>query len=171
MMRTYRYGEYMNIVRRFLKRYWSLFFACLIPVIVFYTDYIAADPMEFQNPVRVVWIMCLICAIVIALCLGLLVHSWQMQRRYARNNWRLVFWAHLLLLPALCTIVLVLRKIQVSTYDIALEREQFQYLHWYTGDVKDILIWTVPLDIILIFLWAMVAICKNESSRSATGPA
>lgn len=112
--------------------------------------------------------MCLICSIVIALCLGLLVHSWRMQRRYARNKWRLVFSAHVLLFPTLCTIVLGLRKIQVSTYDIALEREQFQYLHWYTGYVKDILIWAVPLDIVLIFLWTMVAVCKSESSRSTT---
>jgi hypothetical protein len=115
--------------------------------------------------------MCLIVISVIALSLGLLVHSWRMQRLYTRNNWRLVFWMNVLLFPALCTIVLGLRKIQVSTYDIALERGKFQYLHWYTGHVKDLLFWAVPLDIVLIFLWAMVAVCKSKSSRSVTGPA
>ena len=161
----------MPTTRQIFNRYWSLFFACLIPVIMLSSDAFADDPIYFKNPSRVVWIMCLIIIIITALCLGLLVHSWKMQRRFARNKWRLVLWMHVLLLPALCTIVLGLRKIQVSTYDIALEREQFQHLHWYTGDVKDILIWAVPINIVLIFLWTMVAICKNESSKSVTGSA
>jgi hypothetical protein len=168
MIRAYHCGEDMSMVQRFLKRFWSLFFACLIPVIVLYSDAFVDDPILFKNPSRVVWIICLIVIFVTAICLGLLVHSWQMQRLYTRNNWRLVFWTHVVLFPALCTIVLGLRKIQVSTYDIALEREQSQHLHWYTGEVKDILIWAVPLDIVLILLWAMVSICKNESSRSVT---
>jgi hypothetical protein len=37
------------------------------------------------------------------------------------------------LFPVLTTIVLGLGEIQVSTYELALEREQFQILHWYTA--------------------------------------
>ncbi len=164
-------GETVSISQRFLKRYWSLFVASLIVVLEVYARGIPFEPVEFQNPARVVWIMCLICATVAALCLGLIVHSWQMQRRLARNKWRLVFWAHVLLFPALAAIVLGLGEIQRSTHDLSLEREQFQSLHWYTGDVKDFLIWLVPLDAFLIVLWAIVALFKNESSRPDSGPA
>jgi hypothetical protein len=64
-----------------------------------------------------------------------------------------------------------LGEIQVSTYDLSLEREQFQYLHWYTGDVKDFLIWLVPLDVVLIILWAIVAGFKNKPGRPEPEPA
>jgi hypothetical protein len=64
-----------------------------------------------------------------------------------------------------------LGEIQVSTYDLSIEREQFQNLHWYTGDVKDFLIWLVPLDVVLIMLWAIIAVSKNKSGRPASGPA
>jgi heme/copper-type cytochrome/quinol oxidase subunit 2 len=132
---------------------------------------IEIEPVGFQNPAKVVWIMCLIIATATVLCLGLIVHSWQMQHRYTRNKWWLVFWTHVLLFPALTTIVLGLGVIQVSTYDLSLEREQFQYLHWYSGDVKDHLIWLVPLDIILILVWAVVAACKETSSGPNSRPA
>ena len=148
-----------------LKRYWSLAAAILISVVAVYASGIEFEPVGYQSPARAVWIMCLICATGVALCLGLLVHSWKMQRRFAINKWRLVFWAHVLLFSALCSIVFGLRMIQVSTYDIALEREQFQYLHFYTGDVKDFLIWLVPLDVVLIVIWAIIAVIKNKPSR------
>jgi uncharacterized membrane protein len=114
--------------------------------------------------------MCLIYTVVTAACLGLIIHSWQMQSRFTRNKWRLLFWTHVLLFPALTTIVLGLGEIQVSTYDLSLEREQFQYLHWYTGDIKDFLIWFVPLDALLIVLWAIVALFKNKSGRPDSKP-
>ena len=161
----------MSMVRRFLKRYWSLLVASLIVVLEVYARGIPFEPVEFQHPARVVWIMCLIYTTVTAICLGLIVHSWQMQRRFTRNKWRLVFWTHVLLFPALTTIVLGLREIQVSTYDLSLEREQFQHLHWYAGDVKDHLIWLVPLDIFLIVIWTIVALFKNKSGRPTPGPA
>jgi hypothetical protein len=129
------------------------------------------EPVGFDNPTRVVWNICLIYSTVTALSLGLLAHSWLMQRRFTRNRWRLVFWAHVLLFPALTTIVLGLGGIQRSTYDLSLEREQFQTLHWYSGDVKDHFIWLVPLDVILIVVWAVVAVCKNKSSRPDSKPA
>jgi hypothetical protein len=171
MMRACDWGEAMSMVRRFLKRYWSLLVASLIVVLDFYARHIDFEPVEFQNPARVVWIMCLICTTVTALCLGLIVHSWQMQRRFTRDKWRLVFWTHVLLFPALISIAMGLGEIQVSTYDLSIEREQFQNLHWYTGDVKDFLIWLVPLDVVLIMLWAIIAVSKNKSGRPASGPA
>jgi hypothetical protein len=161
----------MSTVRRLLKRYWSLLVASLIVVLEVYARGIPFEPVESQNSARVVWIMCLIYTTVTALCLGLIVHSWRMQRRLARNKWWLVFWTHVLLFPALTAIVLGLGEIQRSTYDLSLEREQFQYLHWYTGDIKDFLIWFVPLDALLIVLWAIIAAFKNKPNSSASGPA
>lgn len=164
-------GEDMDIVRFFLRRYWSLLAAFLIVVLEIYARGIPFELVEFQNPARLVWIMCLIYTTVTALCLGLIFHSWRMQHRFAKNKWRLVFWTHVLLFPALATIVLGLGEIQVSTYDLSLEREQFQNLHWYTGDVKDFLIWLVPLDVVLVVLWAIIAGFKNKSSKPDSRPA
>jgi len=151
----------------FLKRYWTLLAAFLIPSFVLCAERVGDDLFAARD----VWIMCSIYAAVVALCLGLIIHSWQMQRRSARNGWRLVSWAHVLLFPVLSTIVLGLRKIQVSTYDLAIEREQFQKLHWISGDVKDHLIWAVPLDMVLIVLWGTVAVFKNKSGRPDSRPA
>jgi hypothetical protein len=161
----------MSAVRRVLKRFWSLLLAILIVVLEVYARGIEFEPVFFQNPARVVWIMCLIYTTVTLLCLGLIVHSWQNQRRFTGNKWRLVCWTHVLLLPVLTTVVLGLGKIQVSTYDLSIEREQFQYLHWFSGDVKDHLIWLVPLDIMLIIVWVVVAALKNETSRPDSKPA
>jgi uncharacterized membrane protein len=161
----------MSAVRRFLKRFWSLLLAFLIVIVEAYARGIEFETVFFQNSARVVWMMCLIYTTVTVLCLGLIVHSWQMQRRFTRNKWRLVYWTHFLLLPALTTVVLGLGTIQVSTYDLSIEREQFQYLHMYSGHIKDHLIWLVPLDTILIIVWAFVAVIKNKSSRPDSKPA
>ena len=62
------------------------------------------------------------------------------------------------------TIVLGLHKIQISTYNLAIEHEQFEDLHWYTGQVKDHLIWLVPLDVLLIILWAVIQASKTNQA-------
>jgi hypothetical protein len=161
----------MRVVRQLLSRYWSLFAASFIMALAIFARGIEIEPVEFQNPARVVWLMCSIIATATVLCRGLTIHSWLMQRRFAQNKWRLVFWKHVILFPAITTIVLGLGRIQVSTYDLSLEREQFQYLHWYTGYVKDVLIWAVPLDIVLIVVFAVVALFKNKPGRPVSGPA
>jgi hypothetical protein len=148
-----------------LDRYWSLLAAFLISALTLYGHSIDIEPVFFQNPANVVSIVCLIYMSVTALCVGLAVQSWRVQRSFTRNKWRLAFWTHVLLLPALVTIVLALGRIQVSTYDLAEEREQFQRLHWYAGDLKDFLVWLVPLDIVLILPWAIVASFKNKVSN------
>jgi hypothetical protein len=155
----------MSTAGRFLKRYWSLLIAYLLVVLEVYARGMDFEPVEFQNPARVVWIMCSIITTVTVLCFGLIVHSWQMQRQHAGNKWRLVFWTHVLLFPALTTIVLGLGTIQVSTYDLSLEREQFQNLHRYAGVAKDFLIWLIPLNLILIVLWAILAGFNDKPSR------
>jgi len=156
----------MSIKLTFLSRYWSLLAAFLILALEACIGSIDLEPVAFQNPARVVWIMCFIVTNVTVLCFGLIVHSWQLQRRLARNKWRLVLWTHALLFFALTAIVLGLGEIQRSTYDLSIEREQFQDLHWYAGDVKDYLIWIVLLDLVLIGVWAIIASFKKKP----TGP-
>jgi hypothetical protein len=159
------------MMQRLLKRYWSLIFAMMLVVLGGYFRRIPFDPLEFEDSARAIWILCLIEITVLALYMGLIVHSWRTQRRFAVNKWRLVFWTHLLLFPALCAVVLGLGEIQRSTYEIAMEQEQFQSLHRYAGDVKGLLIWAVLLDAVLMVVWAIVAVIKNESSRPDSKPA
>lgn len=157
--------------RLLLKRYWSLLLAFVTVAVGAYMRGIEFEPAVFQDPVRVVWIVCFVCATIAGLCLVLVIHSWQAQRRTSRNKWQLVLWSHVLLSPALTTIVLMLGEIQRSTYDLALERDQFQYLHFYTGRVKDALIWAIPLDALLILVWAAIAVLKSKTGTPATGRA
>jgi hypothetical protein len=162
----------MSIVRRFLKQYWSLIASLLVVALQAYAPAIGFEPVEFHDPVKFAWtILCIIAIILIALCLGLIVHSWQIQRRLAKNQWRLAFWTHLLLIPALCSIVLGLDAVYDSTYAIALERGQFRGVHRYAGDSMGFLIWFVALDFVLMILWATIAIFKNKSGRPDPGPA
>jgi hypothetical protein len=159
----------MGFVKLFLRRYWSLILAFIVPVIEFCTDSLADEPVFFENPARVVVILCVIYAALTFICLGMVIHSWQLQRRFTKNRWRLVFWTHVLFLPALSTVVLGLHKIQISTYDLSIEREQFQSLNFYTGEVKDRLIWLVPLNVALILIWGVVAIFNRKSGKPAPG--
>jgi hypothetical protein len=161
----------MSAGRRFLKRYWSLLVAFLIVALQVHGREIDLGLVDFLYPPKVVWTMCAAEVALTLLCLGLLFHSWHVQRGFARNKGRLVFWAHVLLLPAICSIVLGLSVIQLTTYDSATESDIFQSLHRYAGDAKDLLIWLVPLDLVLIVLWAIVAVFKSKSGRPDAGPA
>jgi hypothetical protein len=170
MMHPYENLEYMSLTRQFFWRYWSLVVAFLVVALEAATCGIDVEEIVFQDPVKAVWIICTVYIAATVLCVGLIVHSWQIQRRYARDVARRVLWAHILLFPAISTLVIGLEQIQVFTYDLDIEHGQFQYLHWYMLEVRDYLIWAVPLDVVLIVLWAVVAALKNKSGRSMPGP-
>ena len=156
----------MSRMMFFAKRYWSLLAAFLVLVIMMFADSFTGDLSDLKNPAVGVWLLCSSYAALAALCLGLAVHSWQMQRRHTRNIWRLAFWTHVLVLPVLCATVLGLDVIQVDTYDLAIIERQFQGLHWHSGDLKDHLISFVPLNLILILVWAAISVVKNAPSGS-----
>jgi len=101
----------MGITQHFLRRYWSLLIAFLIVALEIYACGVPFEPVAFEIPERAVWGMCIVYVLVLVLSLGLLVHSWQIQRRLTRNKWRLVFWTHVLLFPALTSIVLGLDEV------------------------------------------------------------
>jgi hypothetical protein len=174
----------MSIVKRFLKRYWSLFAALSILFLESYTDRVPADPTEYLNQSNAVQYasnavltLCIICGIGAAICLGLVAHSWTMQRRYAKNKWRLVFWAHVLIFPALAVPALGLHQIQTYTYELAADFQRwgggrwYQSLHFYAEDAGDKLIWLAVLDAVLVIIWSVIAALKNKPGRPASGPA
>ena len=158
----------MSAIWRFTERYWSLFIAFMLVVLEVYARGVDFEPVEFQNATRVVWIVCLIYITFMALCLGLIVHSGQMQRRFARNKWRLDFWTHLLLFPALWVIVFGLSVIEVFARNIAIEGGRFGILYWYVGEMKDYLKVIMLLDVALIIFWAIVAGLKNNPGKSSS---
>jgi hypothetical protein len=159
-----------------VKRYWSLLVALFIPLVQSYADRIP-DPIEHQDPSNAVMALCFIYGAGVAICLCLLLHSWMMQRRCARNKWRLVFWTHALLLPALVTIGLGFHRLQTYTYELAVDFQHwgggrwYQDLHFYADGVEDRLFWFVLLDFVLVVFWAIVAALKNKTSRPVSGPA
>jgi len=162
----------MSIVRRFLNRYWSLIASLLVVVLQAYVPAIDFGPVGFHDPVKFVWIiLCMIEIILMTICSVLIVHSWQVQRRFTKNKWWLIFWTHLLLFPALCSIMLGLDAVYDSTYVIALDRGQFRGVHRYAGDGMGFLVWFVTLDFFLIIVWAIISTFKNRSGRPDPGPA
>jgi hypothetical protein len=174
----------MSIVKQFLKRYWSLFAALSIPFLQLYADRVPGELVSYQstsidvqNASNAVLTLCLIHGIGAVICLGLVAHSWTMQRCYAKNKWRLVFWAHVLIFPALAVPALGLHQIQTYTYELAADFQRwgggrwYQSLHFYAEDAGDKLIWLAMLDVVLIVLWAIIAVFKNKPGRSDSRPA
>jgi len=96
----------------------------------------------------------------------LLEHAWKIQRIHAKGKWQRVFWAHLLLLPLLAVVVFGLRNIQNATYDFSIEHDRFQMLNFRAGQIKDVLIWLLPLDVFLIVTWGIVALINRFGSKA-----
>jgi hypothetical protein len=100
-----------------------------------------------------------------------------MQRRYAKNKWRLVFWAHVLVFPALAVPALGIHHIQTYTYELAADFQRwgggrwYQSLHFYAEDAGDKLILLAMLDAVLVIIWSVIAAFKNRPGKPASGPA
>lgn len=160
----------MNTVNRLLKRYWSLVVACLIPFLDSQIDRVL-DPIENQDPSKLVLALIFLYCLGALICLGLLIHAWMAQRRLAKNKWTVVFWTHVLLLPALITAGLGVHRIQTYTYELAVDYQRWGGGRWYQnlhGDVDgqaERLFYFLLLDMVLVVVWAFVAIYKNKSSQ------
>jgi len=94
----------------------------------------------------------------------LLAHAWKIQRAHTKGKWQLVFWAHVLLLPLLAVVVFGLHNIQNATYDFSVEHDRFQMLNFRARQAKDVLIWLLPLDVVLIVIWGIVALINRFGS-------
>lgn len=156
----------MVSAKQFVIRFWSLIAAASISFLVFRTGFFA-DSIVGEAPNAAAWVWCL-CALALGgACTNivLLEHSWKIQRIHAKGKWQQVFWFHLLLLPLLAVVVFGLHNIQVATYDFSIEHDRFQMLNFRAGQVKDVLIWLLPLDVLLILIWGIVALINRFSSR------
>lgn len=144
----------MNIVRRFLKRYWSLAAALLLPVIEFSCEGIIRLFMDYE----------VARAVLSAACIVLLIHSWFIQRRYAQRKWRLVYWTLFLSLLSLGPLWLGLNVIRAYSYpenwktDIALY-ENICY-------VQDIVEQLAKVLGIAVVLWVIVDFVRWLVKRS-----
>lgn len=116
--------ESMSTARKLLRRYWSLVIASLIPIMDSQIDRVP-DPIENQDPSKLVLTLIFLYGFGVLICSALLVHSWMMQRRFAMNKWRVIFWTHVLLLPALITTGLGLHRIQTYTYELAADFQRW----------------------------------------------
>jgi hypothetical protein len=158
----------MVIAKQFLIRFWSLIAALLISYVTFRAGFFA-DSISGETPNGVAWVWCLCALALCGTCANavLLAHAWRIQRIHAKGKWRRVFWAHLLVLPLLVVVVRGLHNIQVATYDFSVEHDRFQMLNFRAGQVKDVLIWLLPLDVFLIVIWGIVALINSFSSKAA----
>jgi hypothetical protein len=157
----------MVSAKQFLIRFWSLIAAVLISFVAFRAGFFA-DSIVGETPDAAAWVWCL-CAVALGgTCANavLLAHAWKTQRIHARGKWQRVFWAHLLLLPLLAVVVFGLHNIQVATYDFSVEHDRFQMLNYRAGQAKDVLIWFLPLDVLLIVIWGIVALINNFGSKA-----
>ncbi|MDR3755145.1 MAG: hypothetical protein P4K93_05995 [Terracidiphilus sp.] len=157
----------MGSAKQFLIRFWSLIAAVLVSYLTFRADPFA-DSISGETPNAVVWVWSL-CALALGgTCMNiiLLEHSWKIQRTHAKGKWQRVFWAHLLILPLLVVVVRGLHNIQIATYDFSIEHDRFQMLNFRAGQVKDVLIWLLPLDVFLIVIWGIVALINSIGSKA-----
>ena len=157
----------MVSAKQFLIRFWSLIAAVLISYVTIRAGPFA-DSISGETPNAVVWVWSL-CALALGgTCMNiiLLEHSWKIQRTHAKRKWQRVFWAHLLILPLLVVVVRGLHNIQIATYDFSIEHDRFQMLNFRVGQVKDVLIWLLPLDVFLIVIWGTVALINSIGSKA-----
>jgi hypothetical protein len=166
----------MNTAQRLLNRYWSLVVAFLVPLLDAHFDRIP-DPIENSDPSNLVLTLLFLYGFGTLICLSLLVHSWIMQRRFAKNIWNVIFWTHVLILPASITVGFGLQRVQTYTYELAIDYQRwgggrwYQNLHFDVDSLAEKLFYFLLLDMILVVAWATVAVYKNKSSRPDSKPA
>ena len=148
----------------------------MVPLLDAYFDRIP-DPIENTDPSSLVRTLLFLYGFGTLICLSLLAHSWMMQRRFAKNTWSVIFWTHALILPALTTTGLGLQRVQTYTYELAADYQRwgggrwYQNLHFYVDGLAEKLLLFMLLDMVLVVVWAFVAICKNKSGRPDSKPA
>ena len=95
----------MQVIRELLKRFWSLALVFILPAVELFAERFSWYPD---------WGIAR--AILSAVCIALLIHSWFMQRRSVKSRWRLTFWTLVLLFFALEFLWLALNSIRGPNY-------------------------------------------------------
>jgi len=139
-----------------VSRYWSLALAITLPLLDLFCEQLTRSFGGYDEVVRI---------FLSAICVALLVHSWFMQRKYARSRWRLAFLTLLLSLLFIGPLWLGLNVIRGESYDLAADYERnvhlwYHNLYWYVVELQDLL---VQLAIVLgaaLALWLIVDLAR-----------
>jgi hypothetical protein len=134
-------------------RYWSLAAAIILPIVV-------ESIVSFEKYEEMSW------AVLSAVCMALLVHSWFMNRRYTQSKWRLAFWTLFLSLVAFGPIWLGLNVIRFYSYD-----SQWISTLWYHNlygcvvELQDAIILLAEVLGIAVALWVIVDLVRWLAKR------
>lgn len=150
-------------MRDWVKRYWSFITGYLIAAALFFLKEFIGDPGIDPFSRGYVYFLCVVCIGLIIVCFAFLIHSWIRQRKAAKSFWSLLFRTLLSFLPAFISIIFGLGKIQVATYDLSIEHEQFQKLHLYCLEIREHLFIPALINILLIPPAAIMAFLKRKS--------
>jgi hypothetical protein len=105
--------------RPFWNRYWSLIAAIsLVFIDIFFERYVVDQISDAYEIVR---------AIAVMLALALLIHSWRIQFRHAKNWWRRIFWGLFIGLIAGGYLWLGLNCIRAESYPIEFNPENIRF--------------------------------------------
>jgi hypothetical protein len=127
-----------------IDRYWSLAAVFILPVAVFFAEVATRGFWEDYEIVR---------AVLSATCIALLVHSWLIQRKHTKSQWRLAFWTLLLSLVALGPVWLGLNVIRYYAHP----------MNWNKWELwQAICLWQYRIELtaqvlaVVVLLWATV---------------
>ena len=129
----------MEKVRELSKRFWSLALVVCLPMAELFAEQSRLWP-DYE----------MMRAILSAMCIALLVHSWLMQRDSVKSGWRLTFWTLLLLSFVLEFLWLGLNSVRGSTYPVDFQADNRAY--WFA------VVWQ---DRIALLAEALAGICGS----------
>ena len=132
-----------------LARSWSLAVALVLPVIELSLEPVLSDRQISR-------------AVLSAVCLSLLTHSWFMQRRFSESNWRLGFLSLLLSVPALGCVWLGLNVIRGNAYPSDWTHAE---LYENVCALQNCVEWVAKLAGIAILLWLIIDAARLSSRR------
>ncbi len=136
----------MPKIHPIIDRYWSLAAAILLPVIKVHSGGLIRNEL------------------LSVICTALLIHSWFMQRKYAKSKWRLAFMTLLLSLIMLGPIWFGLNVIRAYTYPSNWKHDVDLYL--YICDMQD-KVWQVAQILgMAVVLWLIVDLARWLAKRS-----
>lgn len=142
-------------MQQFLKRYWSLAAAILLPILEFIPEIFIRHFIGFE----------IVRGFLSIVCIALLIHSWFMQRKYVENNWRLVFFTLLLSLVALGPLWFGLNGMRAHYYP--LNWDDHEVAVWSNICLlQDRIVQLAEVLSVVVALWLLVDLVRWLAKRS-----
>lgn len=142
----------MQIVRNLLNRFWSFALVFVLPAAELFAERFSWYP-DFV----------IMRAILSAVCIALLVHSWFMQRKNAESGWRLTFWTLLLLFFVLEFLWLALNSVRGPNYPADFAADNRAY--WFAVEWQDRIVFSAEVVAGLAGLWVVIEIISRLKRR------